>query len=196
MADVKKIADEDAVEDSVEESADESPAGGDAEVEEQGPAVEPKASAAPAPPAKKALGGKEVPPFVWKVVGTSRGTVLVLFKSVERGDAEAQHARLTQDGYYTDLQILEINAKVVQPQPVKPSEPAEKSATKGPKPKAAAGATKPKSTVKKKSAGTAKTAAKRSGTAKNPKSAAKGTQKKSKSAAPKTARKKATVKKK
>lgn len=72
------------------------------------------------PPAvKKTLGTKEVIPFAWKVIGRSGEMILTLFKSVERADTDAQHARLAKDGAYKDLQVVGINHKIVQPKSVK-----------------------------------------------------------------------------
>ncbi len=72
-----------------------------------------------APVARKSLGVKEPIIFLWKIVGHANGLALTLFKSVEREDADAQLERLTRDGYYTNLEIMEATAKVVQPQPPK-----------------------------------------------------------------------------
>lgn len=75
-------------------------------------------------PVKKPLGVKEVIPFKWKLVGTANHATLTLFKAVEREDVEAQLERVSKEGYYTDLRILEKDAKVIQPkQPPKPPEP-------------------------------------------------------------------------
>ena len=88
-------------------------------------------------PGKRALGVKEPIIFKWKLIGTSHNMALTLFKSVEREEAEAQLDRLQKDGYYTELKILEAEAKVEQPLPLKgvkkPSprtEPSGKSAEK------------------------------------------------------------------
>ena len=69
--------------------------------------------------AKRALGVKEPIIFKWKLIGTSHHMTLTLFKSVEREEAEAQLDRLQKEGYYTDLKILEAEAKVEQPLPLK-----------------------------------------------------------------------------
>jgi len=66
-------------------------------------------------PGRKSLGVKEPIIFKWKIIGHSAGMNLTLFKSVEREEVEAQLERLTRDGYYTNLQILEASAKVEQP---------------------------------------------------------------------------------
>lgn len=66
-------------------------------------------------PGRKSLGVKEPIIFKWKVVGRSGHMNVTLFKSVEREEAEAQLERLTRDGYYTNLQIMEAAAKVEQP---------------------------------------------------------------------------------
>ncbi len=68
---------------------------------------------------KRALGTKEPIVFKWKLVGTSNNTTLTLFKSVEREDVDAQFERTQKEGYYTNLKILEAEAKVAQPPPPK-----------------------------------------------------------------------------
>ncbi len=76
--------------------------------------------ATPAPtPAqgRRAPGTKEPIQFLWKLVGHSAGFALTLFKAVEREEVEAQLARIHREGYYTDLKVLDINAKVIQPTP-------------------------------------------------------------------------------
>lgn len=83
-------------------------------------------------PGRKSLGVKEVIPFKWKVIGRSGDAVLTLFKSVEREDTDAQFERAQREGYYTDLQVVEADFKIVQP--VKPAEKA--PARKSPAPKA------------------------------------------------------------
>lgn len=80
------------------------------------PAVGVPASAPGGPvPGRKSLGVKEPIVFKWKVVGRSANMNVTLFKSVEREESEAQLDRLTRDGYYTHLQIMEAAAKVEQP---------------------------------------------------------------------------------
>ena len=79
-------------------------------------------------PAKKPLGAKEVIPFAWKLVGTSHNTVLTLFKTVDRAEAEGQLARLQNDDYYTDLRVLEVDTKVVQPKGAKAAKAAPRAA--------------------------------------------------------------------
>jgi len=64
---------------------------------------------------KRALGVKEPIIFKWKLIGTSHNTTLTLFKAVEREDVDAQFERTQREGYYTDLKILEADAKVDQP---------------------------------------------------------------------------------
>ena len=66
-------------------------------------------------PGRKSLGVKEPIVFMWKIVGRSGHMNVTLFKSVEREEVETQIERLTRDGYYTHLQILEATAKVEQP---------------------------------------------------------------------------------
>ena len=81
--------------------------------------------------ARRAPGTKEVIPFVWKLVGASRGAILTLFKSVERDEVESQFERLRRDGYYTDLRILDVNEKIEQPASAKKQlKAAKKVATK------------------------------------------------------------------
>ncbi len=80
----------------------------------------------PAIATKRPLGVKEVIPLKWKVVGESGGLVLTLFKSVEREDSDAQLERLTKDGFYTNLRILDVAEKITQtikPEPAKAREP-------------------------------------------------------------------------
>jgi len=64
---------------------------------------------------KRALGVKEPIIFKWKLIGTSHNTAMTLFKSVEREDVDAQFERTQREGYYTDLKILDADAKVDQP---------------------------------------------------------------------------------
>jgi len=64
---------------------------------------------------KRALGVKEPIIFKWKLIGTSHNATLTLFKSVEREDVDAQFERTQREGYYTDLKILDADAKVEQP---------------------------------------------------------------------------------
>ncbi len=71
-------------------------------------------TAAP-PAAKRALGVKEPIIFKWKVVASTPGAVVTLYKSVEREEADAQAERLRKEDYYRDVRILEASAKVEQP---------------------------------------------------------------------------------
>ena len=64
---------------------------------------------------KRALGVKEPIIFKWKLIGTSHNMALTLYKSVEREDVDAQFERTQREGYYTDLKILDAEAKVEQP---------------------------------------------------------------------------------
>jgi len=64
---------------------------------------------------KRALGVKEPIIFKWKLIGTSNNMTLTLFKAVEREDVDAQFERTLREGYYTDLKILDAEAKVEQP---------------------------------------------------------------------------------
>lgn len=73
------------------------------------------AAGSPRPAHSRAPGTKEVIPFGWKVVGQSGGVALILFKSIERQDAEAHYERLAAEGYYQKLAIMENNAVVRQP---------------------------------------------------------------------------------
>jgi hypothetical protein len=70
--------------------------------------------AAPAPSGRKALGGKEVIPFKWKLLAVADGLTLTLFKAVEREDVEAQLDRLRNEAYYSDLRIVGIEEKITQ----------------------------------------------------------------------------------
>ncbi len=74
---------------------------------------------AAAVPARRPLGTKEVIPFAWKVIGASGEMVLTLFKSIEREDSEAHLARLTRDGAYANLRLVEADFKIVQPKSVR-----------------------------------------------------------------------------
>lgn len=65
---------------------------------------------------KKPLGVKEPIIFKWKIVGRSGGVAVTLFKSTEREETDGQLERLAGDGYYTHLEIMEADAKVVQPE--------------------------------------------------------------------------------
>jgi type IV secretory pathway VirB10-like protein len=71
-------------------------------------------------PGRRSLGAKEIVPFAWKVVGNSRGTVVTLFKSIDREEAEGQLERLVRDGYYRDLRLEVIE----EPPPPAPPPPA------------------------------------------------------------------------
>jgi hypothetical protein len=73
--------------------------------------------AAVAAPVRKSIGMKEVPPFLWKLVGTSGDLRVTLFKNAEREEVDAQLERLTREGYYRDLEILAIDAPVEQHKP-------------------------------------------------------------------------------
>ncbi len=107
----------------VETEVEEPVAGAEAE---ELPPETPDAPEAPESPdaapggVRKPLGTKEVIPFKWKLVGRGGDLIVTLFKSVEQEDAQAQFERLGREGYYTNLQILDVNAKVEQPKPTKP----------------------------------------------------------------------------
>ncbi len=58
---------------------------------------------------------KEIPEFEWKVVGYSQGVPLILFKSVEKEDAEGQYQRHLNEGYYTNLALHPIKKKISMP---------------------------------------------------------------------------------
>lgn len=81
-------------------------------------------------PGRKSLGVKEPIVFMWKVVGRSANMTVTLFKSVEREESEAQLERLTRDGYYSHLQLLEATAKVEQPPQPKESKDSKKAKAK------------------------------------------------------------------
>lgn len=106
----------------------------EAEVAEEviAPVVGVPASAPGGPvPGRKSLGVKEPIVFKWKVVGRSGHMNVTLFKSVEREEADAQLERLTRDGYYTNLLIMEAAAKVEQPpQPKEVKKPKAKESAK------------------------------------------------------------------
>lgn len=85
------------------------------ELEELPPEEGPATAERPAGPmARKPLGVKEVPQFKWKLIGRSAGLWLTLYKSVEQDDSQAQLERLRREGYYGELQVVDINAKVEQ----------------------------------------------------------------------------------
>lgn len=108
----------------VEEVLVEEPIDEVAAVELEVPEIVEGAPATNGTPVKKPLGVKEVIPFKWKLVGTAHHMTLTLFKAVEREDVEAQLERVQKEGYYTDLRILEKDAKITQPkQPPKAPEP-------------------------------------------------------------------------
>lgn len=154
-----------------------------------------KATTPAAPRSKKVLGSKEVPPFAWKVVGRSGNTVLVLFKSVESADAEAQLARLRSDKYYKDLRVVDIDAKIVQPpKPAKTRRSATKSSAKAAK-AAASKSSKAKPAAKKKTATAKKSAATKPRAKGGVKATVKVAKKKTKTTAPKSAKKKTARKK-
>ena len=108
----KNVASEDAVEAPVVE---------DAPIE-----VVAELAAVGVPPvaAKRVLGAKEPIVFKWKVVGTAQGTVVTLYKSVEREEADGHAERLGKEGYYRDVRVLEASATIVQ-QTTKPAKKAE-----------------------------------------------------------------------
>lgn len=83
-----------------------------------------------APPgvARKAMGTKEIIPFAWKLIGRSGDLMVTLFKAVERDDVQAQFDRLTAEGYYRDLQIVDVNFKIDQPKQIKAATPKTKAA--------------------------------------------------------------------
>lgn len=108
------------------ESADAGEATGD----EAAPSKE---AAAP----RKSLGPKEPPAFLWKLIGHSGGMAVTLFKAAEREDIEAQCDRLRREGYYADLRIVDINEKIVHPNPPPPPRKPAKRVAKEKKPAAA-----------------------------------------------------------
>lgn len=61
---------------------------------------------------RKSPAAKEVPPFQWKLVGYSHGIPLTLLKSAERGEVEGQLERYQAEGYYNELAIHPIDAKI------------------------------------------------------------------------------------
>jgi hypothetical protein len=74
---------------------------------------------AASPPARKPGAAKEVPAFRWKLVGYSHGIPLTLLKCVERNDIEAQLERYQAEGYYSELTIHPIEAKIPIPKELK-----------------------------------------------------------------------------
>lgn len=81
------------------------------------PTVAGAAQSAPVQVGRRAPGAKEPIPFQWKLIGRSHDLIVTLFKAIEREEVEAQQARVAKDGYYTGLQILDVNAVVAQPKP-------------------------------------------------------------------------------
>ena len=197
MAEVKKITGDDPVDNEGTDSAANNGANGPAVGDEQTPEQKASGTTKAVSTTKKVLGSKEVVPFAWKVIGTSGDTVLILFKAVERADAEAQLTRLSSDGYYKDLRIVEIDAKIVQPRPAKTRRSAAKSSEKTTKAKKVAGSkvSKAKSAVKKKAPAATKSASKEASTKGARKSPVKGAKKKTKPASAKSGKKKTARKK-
>ncbi len=76
---------------------------------------------APAAPPRRQLGVKEPIIFKWKLLGGAGDVMLTLFKSTEREDVDAQFERVQREGYYTNLKIVEADAKVPQSKKVKDS---------------------------------------------------------------------------
>jgi hypothetical protein len=64
---------------------------------------------------RKGSGAKEAPPFKWKLIGESQGAIITLFKAVERVEVETQHDRARSEGYYSNLRVVDISEKIVQP---------------------------------------------------------------------------------
>jgi hypothetical protein len=159
-----------------------------------------KTPAKPAPTGKRPLGTKEVIPFEWKLIGDAHDAALTLFKAVERDDVEVQYERVKQEGYYKNLRILDVKAKVEQPKPKKPIRPpSAKKTKKSAAPKTKKTTAKTKKTAAKKRAApaakktTARATAKKSAKKSETKSVKKSTAKKktaAKSAKKKTAKKK------
>lgn len=100
--------------------------------------------------ARKPGAPKEVPPFRWKIVGYSHGIPLVLFKSAEQADAEAQLPRYQEEGYYSDLAMHPVEKKIPLPKDVvlAPHAKLEPVRTKPPKKKPAEPAGPPVGTPK------------------------------------------------
>ncbi len=97
---------------------------------------------------RKALGGKEVIPFKWKLIGKSGDYTITLFKSVEREDSDGQLDRLRKEGYYTELQVVDVDTKVEQPKPPRSASKTTAGAKKGaPVPAPANRSSKAKSVV-------------------------------------------------
>ncbi len=66
---------------------------------------------APVPP-KKSMSAKEPPAFKWKLAGYVDGLTVTLLKAVDQAEVEAQLERLQAEGYYRDLTVYPIDAKV------------------------------------------------------------------------------------
>jgi len=90
--------------------------------------LEAVAAVAPVAAGRKAPGTKEPIPFRWKLVGESGGVVLTLFKATQREDVDGQCDRVRSEGYYTNLRVVDINEKLVQPPAEKPAKAVQKAA--------------------------------------------------------------------
>lgn len=73
-----------------------------------------KAAPSSSPSSRKGSGAKELPAFKWKIIGESGSVILTLFKSIEREEAETQLDRLSREGYYQDLRIVDIDHPIKQ----------------------------------------------------------------------------------
>jgi hypothetical protein len=80
------------------------------------------------PKARKPGAPKEVIAFQWKVVGRSGDLNLVLFKCVERADADREYQRLLAEGYYGNLGVHPVKAAI--PSNVGEDEPAKTKTSK------------------------------------------------------------------
>ena len=58
------------------------------------------------------MSAKEPPAFKWKLAGYVDGLTVTLLKAVDQAEVEAQLERLQAEGYYRDLTIYPIDAKV------------------------------------------------------------------------------------
>jgi len=64
---------------------------------------------------KRALGVKEPIIFKWKLIGTSNGMALTLFKAVEREDVDAQFERIQREAINRNLRIPTPKRRADQP---------------------------------------------------------------------------------
>lgn len=162
VANVKEILEDEPAEEAGADTADESGTAELGDAGERAASQKSNETVTAVSTAKKVLGAKDAAPFAWKVIGLSENTMLVLFKSSERAEAEAQLARLSTDGYYTELRIVEIDARIIQPKPEKTRRSTGKSSAKKVRP-AERKSAKTKPAAKKKTVAAKKCASKKGG---------------------------------